>query len=422
MDLKAFFENEVKPALGCTEPGAVAYAASAAAAYLESPAESIHLRLSANIFKNGLNAGIPGASGSKGNLLAAALGALAGKPGKGLQALSEATAEDLKKAEDLVARGKATQEVVTDVPAVYVEAEITGGNHTVTGVISERHDLLVEVRRDGRVMRESGESGTSHHRRPPYIQDLVRQNMRSLWELAGKIDSEIEAFLLAGVKMNFETADLGLKNPWGMGVGFGLKANAPGNDLLWDIKMVSAAAADVRMAGGLLPVMSSAGSGNHGITAILPPAVAARAWKKQGRALAEAVALSHLLTGYIKAHTGLLSPVCGCAVAAGMGAAAAIVRLGGGNPDQGRVAASSLLGSTLGMVCDGAKGSCALKVSAAAGEAYVSAMMALAGYGASEDEGIISLSLPKTAKSIETLCKIGMPNVDSTILKLLQEG
>ncbi len=165
MDLKAFFENEVKPALGCTEPGAVAYAASAAAAHLDSPPERIHLRLSANIFKNGLNAGIPGASGMKGNLFAAALGVLAGKPEKGLQALSDASSEDMKKAGELVSGGNVTQEVVTDVPTVYVEAEIVGGNRTVTAVISERHDLLVEVRRDGRVMEETRESGTVGHRR-----------------------------------------------------------------------------------------------------------------------------------------------------------------------------------------------------------------------------------------------------------------
>ncbi len=421
MNLKEFFKNEVKPALGCTETGAVAYAAAAAAEYLEAPVRRIHLRLSANIYKNGKNVGIPGTSGLKGNLLAAALGAVGGNPDKGLESLSRITDADISKAQHLMNAGNVTQEVVSDVPTVYVEAELWDATHRVTSVVSERHDLLVEVRRDGETVKTGEEGKVTHHKRPPYIKDLLRQDMISLWDMAGKIEPETEAFLLSGVEMNRKVARLGLERPWGLGIGFSLKKNA-GDDLFWQVKMTAAAAADVRMDGGTFPVMSSAGSGNHGITAILPPAVIAEAWKKTDRELAEAVALSHLLTGYIKAHTGLLTPVCGCAVAAGMGAAAAMVRLGDGTPHQSQVASSSLMGSLLGMICDGAKGSCALKVSSAAGEAYISAVMALSGHGMTEDQGIISVSLPKMAKSVETLSKIGMSTVDSTILQLMQEN
>ena len=421
MDLKEFFKNEVKPALGCTETGAVAFAASAGSEYLDEPVERIHLRLSPNIYKNGKNVGIPGTSGLRGNLLAAALGAIGGDSKKGLESLSGITPDDISQSQELLARGGITQEVINDVPTVYVEAELWDKKHRVTAVISERHDLLVEVLRDGQTVKVNEETKASLHLRPSYIKNLIRQDMNSLWNLAGKIDSEIEAFLLSGVEMNLKIARLGLKCPWGLGAGFALKKNVSGDDPFWKVKMFAAAAADVRMDGGTLPVMSSGGSGNHGITAILPAAVVAEAWKKSPRELAESVALSHLLTGYIKAHTGVLSPVCGCVVAAGLGATVSIVRLKGGTPDQGQTAASSLMASLLGMVCDGAKTSCALKVSTAAGEAYINAMMAMSGYGVTDDQGIISFSLPKMARAVETLSKIGMSTMDSTILQLMQE-
>ncbi|MDM8516579.1 L-serine ammonia-lyase, iron-sulfur-dependent, subunit alpha [Desulfobacterales bacterium HSG16] len=421
LDLDTFFTNEVKPSVGCTETGAVAFAASTASLHIEGEVNRIHLRLSANIYKNGMNVGVPGTSGIRGNLMAAALGAVAGNPSKGLQALSDIKAEDIEKAQSLLSQNKITQEVAFDVPNVYVEAELSSKNENVTAIISQRHDLLVEIRKNGRIISENHEQETSFLKQPAYIRNLLEQDMKSLWDMAEKIDDKLADFLLAGVDMNRKTAEMGLESPWGLGIGYALKKNGNSDDLLWKTKMYAAAAADVRMGGGPLSIMSSAGSGNHGITAILPAAVVAEAWKKSDRKLAEAVALSHLLTGYIKAHTGLLSPICGCAMAAGMGAAVSIVKLGNGTCDQGRVAAASLLGSVMGMICDGAKGSCALKVSTASGEAFTSAVVALSDHGADNRQGILTLSLKDMADTIATLSKIGMSSVDSTILKILEE-
>ena len=419
MDLRSFFEQEVKPALGCTEPGAVALAAATAARSLPCKVESIRLRLSANIFKNGVAVGIPGARGLRGNLLAAALGALCGNPDKGLLVLDNVSEEAVERARRMVAEGLITQEVVPDVPSVFVEAHLSGEGHTAAAVISGRHDRVVEVRADGEVTRRLLEADTNLQGRPGYLEQLLEQDMEGLWSLSGAIDAETEQFLLEGVRMNREVAAHGVEVPWGLGVGFSLSNG--GDDLLHRIKALAAAAADVRMDGGPWPVMSSAGSGNHGITAILPVAVVAEEWGKNPRELAEALALSHLVTGLIKAYTGRLTPTCGCVIAAGAGAAAGIVRLGGGTPLQAERAVASVVSSLLGVLCDGAKGSCALKVSAGAGEAYLSARLALEGRGVTDRQGVIVPGLKETAHAVAEISRHGMAAVDAAVLRLLKE-
>jgi L-cysteine desulfidase len=319
----------------------------------------------------------------------------------------------------MVAEGLVTQEVVPDVPSVFVEAHLSGEGHTASAVISGRHDRVVEVRADGEVTRRLLEADTNLQGRPGYLEQLLEQDMEGLWSLSGAIDAETEQFLLEGVRMNREVAAHGVDVPWGLGVGFSLSNG--GDDLLHRIKALAAAAADVRMDGGPWPVMSSAGSGNHGITAILPVAVVAEEWGKNPRELAEALALSHLVTGLIKAYTGRLTPTCGCVIAAGAGAAAGIVRLGGGTPLQAERAVASVVSSLLGVLCDGAKGSCALKVSAGAGEAYLSARLALEGRGVTDRQGVIVPGLKETAHAVAEISRHGMAAVDAAVLRLLKE-
>jgi len=421
MDLHTFFSEEVKPALGCTEPGAVALAAATAARRLDHEVEKIYLRLSANIFKNGLNVGIPGTGGLKGNLLAAALGVLAGDPDKGLMVLSDISDSDVLKAKAMLEKGMISQEVVDDVPKVYAEVDLSGGGETAMAVVSGRHDRIAEIRRNGTVEQRQIEPGTGGETRPAYMEELLDQDMEGLWELAGTIDGELRDFMHEGAEMNLGMSRRGLSEPWGLGAGYVLGKKGPQDDMLWKIKAWTTAAADVRMGGGPWPVMSSAGSGNHGITAIVPAAVAGEEWGSSRDEIAEALALSHLVTGYIKAHTGRLTPVCGCAVAAGSGAAAALVRLSGGTPAQAGQAVASLQSAVLGMVCDGAKGSCSLKVGAAAGEAWISAILALEGYGVQDRQGVVSPDLRETARNVGVFSSIGLSPADSVIIKILQD-
>jgi len=296
MNLKEFFLNEVKPALGCTEPGAVALAAASAAKYMKKEPEKIHLELSGNIYKNGANVGVPGTNGGTGNPLASVLGVLAGDPEKGLKALEDITMDDVVKAQTFVDAGSVTQEVAIDVPNVYARVTLDAGDEKTVAVLSGRHDNVVEVSRNGEVV-YSGESAVGGKKKSGHIARLKDQNMASLWELASGISDEVAEYLLEGSAMNLEIAGHGLEEPWGLGVGYYInKIN--GDDLLYKIKAYAGAAADARMGGGPWPVMSSAGSGNHGITAILPPTLYAKAHGKSERELAEALALSHLVTRY----------------------------------------------------------------------------------------------------------------------------
>ncbi|BCS89851.1 serine dehydratase subunit alpha family protein [Pseudodesulfovibrio sediminis] len=419
MDLHAFFDNEVKPALGCTEPGAVAYAASAGASYLAGPPRHIHLRLSANIYKNGQSVGIPGAPGLKGNLLAAALGALGGNPDKGLQSLENIDEDCIAKAIEMLENGSLTQEVVHDAPNVYAEVEMLRQGESVTAVVAYAHDQLVEVSHNKKTVFEGKESEGGSGRLPAYLAELLRTDFAGLWDLAGEIDDENEKFLLKGAEMNLQVAKEGLDRPWGLGSGFVTAEKASADDLASMIRAWSAAAADVRMDGGRWPVMSSAGSGNHGLTAIIPPAMAARFWKRTDRELAEALALSHLVTGAIKAKTGRLTPVCGCSVAAGAGAAAALTRLAKGTAVQAEQAAAYVLSSVLGMICDGAKSTCALKVGTAASEAYQGMLLATSGVLMNSPQGVIGPDFMANTVAVGELSGVGFAAVDAVILRLL---
>lgn len=328
MDLKQFLVNEVKPALGCTEPGAVALASATAARHLSCEVESIHVEMSGSIFKNGVNVGVPGANGGTGNLLAAALGAAVGDPELGLRSLSGITPVDVEIAKAFVDSERVTRFVHLDKPYVFIRVTLKGGDDVVTVTTKDRHDNVIRVEKNGVIVFERdsiSDSGSG----ASYIDELAELDMGTLWEQASGIDDQDEARLMKGVTMNMAVASEGISRPWGLATGYTLNKITPGGDLLYMIKAHAGGAADARMGGGPLPVMSSAGSGNHGITAIVPLTLVSGAWDKSDRELSEALALTHLVTRFIKVSNGVLSPICGCAVAAGAGATAGIVRLGG---------------------------------------------------------------------------------------------
>ena len=418
MNLHEFFKDEVKPALGCTEPGAVAFTAATAARHFEGEIEHITLKVSVSIFKNGRDVGVPGTEGLRGNEVAAALGALAGNPDKGLMVLEDTSQANAARAKALVDGGRLTLEVAENTPSVFVEVTLENPACSVTATVAHRHDTVQTIVKDGATVFSAHTLGGIEQ--PAYLDELAAMDFQTLWNLAGAIDKELEDSLLEGVAMNMSLARMGLEKVFGLGVGRTMQEHGGKDDLLSKIKGTTGAAADVRMAGAPYPVMSSAGSGNHGITAILPVSVAAEHQGASPRQLAEALALSHLVTGLIKAHTGRLTPICGCSVAAGAGAAAGIVRILGGTAGQSERAAASLISSLMGMLCDGAKGSCGLKVSTAAGEAYTAAMLALEDRGVQKAEGVVAPDLPTTARALAMLSKQGFAMADHIMVKLLR--
>ena len=238
MHLDAFFCGEVKPALGCTEPGAVALATSTGAKHLRGRPDKISLRLSPNIYKNGVNVGVPNTGGLTGNSLAAALGVIAGDSTKGLQSLVDVKPEDVEEAKRLVAAGTVAIEVVSGVPDVYIEATLTRDSCVVTVIISGRHDNIVEIRVDGAVLMKKAQSQTTTGQES-YVEELLSQDMEGLWRIVGELNSDQEAFMIAGAEMNMAAAEQGIKASWGCGVGYHLGRLSPEDDLLWRVKAMA---------------------------------------------------------------------------------------------------------------------------------------------------------------------------------------
>jgi L-cysteine desulfidase len=244
-----------------------------------------------------------------------------------------------------------------------------------------------------------------------------------LIELLDELDEEDLQFLESGIELNLRLADFGLKHGPGLGVGRALerlvRLGLIQRDMMAAARILTSSAADARMAGARLPAMSSAGSGNHGLTAILPIVAVEEFISGDRRTLLEAIGLSHIITACVKAHTGRLSAICGCSVAAGAGATAGITYLMGGTRQHIAGAIQNLTEDLAGVICDGAKGGCALKLSTAAGTAVQAALFSLHGVNVSDTDGIIGRSSEDTMKNIGTLTTQGMIETDRTILSIM---
>jgi L-cysteine desulfidase len=248
-------------------------------------------------------------------------------------------------------------------------------------------------------------------------------SLENLIELLDDLDDEDRKFIEEGIRFNLRLAEDGLKHGQGLGVGKSLERLARQGlikkDMIHEARKLASAAADARMAGVKLPAMSSAGSGNHGLTAILPIKAVADFVDCDHNTLLEAVCLSHMITAYVKAHTGRLSAVCGCSIAAGAGAAAGVTYLMAGNIHHIAGAIKNLTEDLAGVICDGAKAGCALKLATAAGTAVQAALFSLQGVNVLSTDGIIGHSSEQTMQNIGTLSTQGMIETDRTILKIM---
>lgn len=425
--LKEFLRNEVRPALGCTEPGAVALAAARAAEELKrrSVVESIEIRVSPSIFKNGVDVAVPGGQGATGIPLAAALGVLCGRSDLGLEVLRGCEPDHLERARRWLAMGIVSLVCDEGHDGVYAEVSLTGADERARCVIEGGHSRIALVERDGDVVFREAPVGSEG--RTDYQALLAAGSFDDLFGLLEQLDDDDETFLLEGVALNRAVAEAGFDEdlPSRLGLTKNLKAlmneGVLPDDRGMQIRLACSAAAEARMSGVPLAVMSSAGSGNHGITAILPVALLAESLGATARETALALALSHLATSFVKGHTGRLTPVCGCAVAAGAGAAVGMTWLLTKDRQACSVAVKTLLADVAGLVCDGAKESCALKVATAAHEAYLAALLARRGSGVASAQGLADESVTVTARNLGRLNREGMAGADSVILEVLDE-
>jgi L-cysteine desulfidase len=419
MNLKEFLAAEVRPALGCTEPVAVALAVARAAEELPDRdlVASVRVTAGAGIYKNGMAVGIPGTKGARGNAVAAALGAIRGRSSYCLEVLRDCSEEDVERAKRWVQEDRVSVHCDPDRLGVYVLATVFTPGHKAVALVEGRHDRIARVLADGREVFAAPELESAAE-----AADLPASLEETL-ALAETLDAEDEGFLLEGVALNRALADCGLSGAAGSGLGREIREMIDAGDLCDDlfgrVRAACAAASDARMGGALLPAMSSAGSGNHGITAILPVAMAGEALGRSRREIARGLAISHLATSFVKRRLGRLSPVCGCAVAAGAGASAGVVSLMGGTGTEIARAMKMILGTLAGMLCDGAKESCSLKVGAAGYEAMLAARTALDGRGIDLPQGVIGATLEETVDNVARVSREGMKTADRVVIDIL---
>lgn len=428
--VKDILSIEVAPALGCTEPVAIALGAAAAASLLdEGVIDSIEIWVDPNIYKNGIAVMIPGTGGMTGLDTAAALGAFDGDPYLGMEVLSSLTDETVNKVKTFLA-DKPVKVNLRSESGLYVKTQIISGDTQAESLIQELHNNIVSLTlnhqplTDHKLLSGKG-SGTGKTKLAELEEWLVNLTLEEILELVGDLDDDDLKFLKEGVSHNLKLAEHGLKHGNGLGIGKAIdrlvRQKLLSKDMATSARMLTSAAADARMGGVRLPAMSSAGSGNHGLTAILPIWAIRDFIDTDEENLLRAIGLSHIITAYVKAHTGRLSAVCGCSVAAGAGATAGITYLVGGDASHMEGAIKNIIQDLAGVICDGAKAGCALKLNTAAGAAVQAALFSLQGVNVQDTDGIIGNSTSQTVKNMGTLSTAGMVETDKTILQIMLE-
>ncbi len=427
--VKDVLRAQVAPALGCTEPAAIALGAAAAVSLLpERSFDAMEVWVDPNVFKNGLAVSIPGTGGLSGLDMAAALGAVGGDPSLRLEVLQPIQDLHVAAASRAIEQGRIKVNLLRDRRGLYVRTVITAGVNTAESIIEGLHDNIAVLKLNNEAIQSPlfRKQQPAQDANPAADMDdwLKGLSLHALITLTDALDHEDFAFLQEGVDVNMRLARQGLKLGLGLGVGKTLeRLSRQGlikKDMILAARILTSAAADARMSGIPLPAMSSAGSGNHGLTAILPIwAVKDYVPDVDKKTVLEAIALSHILTAYVKAHTGRLSAVCGCSVAAGAGAAAGITFLLGGDAKHIAGAIKNLMEDLAGIICDGAKTGCALKLATAAGTAVQAALFSLHGVNVQDTDGIIGRSSEDTMRNMGTLATQGMIETDRTILDIM---
>ena len=414
-------KDQVKPALGCTEPGAVALAVARARDILEKETSNrnitkIDIIVNGNILKNGMGVGIPGTQ-ERGLVFAAALGLVVGKTEYGLEVLKDVDEKGTKKASEIEHSGIINVELDKKANKLFISVTAYTQSDKATVIIKNSHTNIVFEGLNNKIIlnKDCNDSGKD----PNYeIKHEIRKfDIDSLIDFA--INSRIEAlsFIRDGIDMNLRLANIGISQDIGMGYGKYLYNNII--DIYSKAKAYTSGASEARMSGYPLPVMSSAGSGNHGLVAIIPISIIGKEKGYSDEKIIRAVTLSHLITIYVKSHIGSLSPVCGCGVAAGVGCAAGLTYIEGGNNDQIKKSITNMIAGVTGMICDGAKLGCSYKLTISVDSAVDASNMALKNIFVPLDNGILGETAELTIKNLAKISNLGMHDTDSVILDVM---
>ena len=418
-ELLKLLKEGITPATGCTEPIAVAYAVAAAKEQIEGNLESIHIQVDSNIYKNGLMVTIPGTT-ERGLVAAAAFGFIAGDAKRRFRVIEDLTDEDITEARRLIKQKKVELSLKRDCTGLDIEVTILTDKEKVRVIILDTHLNIVSIEKINLNSRFKP-FGRKEQKANTFKHQIQKYKLEDFLQFSDEMPLEELAFLEDGINMNLKIAREGLTIKLGVGVKLNemIHEGIMSDNIISRAQVLCAAAAEARMSGSKLPVMSTAGSGNHGITVFLTNFAAAEKKNLPKEKLIRALTLSNLITFFIKSYTGTLSAMCGCGVAAGIGASAGVVYLLDGNKEQILGSLYNMVGSISGMICDGAKNGCAYKLALASGWAVQSALLVLKGAIINNTNGIIDPDFKQLFKNLGYLCNPGMIATDQAILDVM---
>lgn len=405
-------KTELIPALGCTEPIAIAFAAAKAREVLGEFPDHVEIRCSGNIIKNVKGVTVPNSNGMRGIEAAAVLGIVGGDPGRELEVLEEVKAEHIEKTRELVEKNFADVSLQEDVDNLYIDCRVEAGSHSARVLVVIRHTLISEIWKDDECL----------FKRPPII--VQEDTEWEHWSIRGIIDyaqesdlEDIIPVLRRQVEMNSAIAEKGLREHYGAEIGRTLLATEDGS-VRTRAKATAAAGSDARMGGCPLPVVINSGSGNQGMTVSLPVIEYAKAKGCTEEELYRALVISNLVSMYQKHYIGNLSSFCG-AVTAASGAGAAITWLCGGSFEEICGTIVNTIGNVGGIICDGAKSSCAAKIASAVNAAILGHELSLRDKTFLPGEGIVGEDIEETIRGIGYIGRFGMKDTDKTVLNLM---
>ena len=413
----SLIHRQVVPAIGCTEPIAVALCVAKAKETLGAVPEGIEINLSANILKNAMGVGIPG-TGMTGLPIAVALGALIGGSELGLEARQDCNKDAVESGKKYIAENRIRIKLKDDAPdKLYIEVVCRGGGHEAEARIATEHTNFVYLRKDGDVTLDKPISATKE-----VAKEDVTLTLKKVYEFATETDIEELRFILDAKKMNEAAAADGLRENFGHQLGKTLCSplgrGIMGEGIFSKVLSATSCACDARMAGAMIPVMSNSGSGNQGICATMPVVVFAEENHNTEEETIRALIISNLTAIYIKQHLGTLSALCGCVVAS-TGSSCGITYLMGGTYEQTAFAVKNMIANLTGMICDGAKPSCALKLTSGVSTAVLSAMLAIQNKHVTSVEGIIDDDVDQSIRNLTEIGRRGMDETDRFVLDIM---
>lgn len=412
-DYIAALERELVPALGCTEPIALAYVAAKARSVLGGLPDRVELLCSGNIIKNVKGVAVPNACGLRGVEIATVLGVIGGNEDRALEVLEEITPDQVEQAKELLCRGFFSYSLAEGVANLYISVTVFKGEHSARVTVVDHHTCITEILRDGETVFQGSPAGQGQE------PDWSLWSVREILDFAEHTDlAPVRELLARQISMNTAISREGLENPYGAQIGRTLLGRYGDRDVKFRAQAKAAAGSDARMGGCTLPVVINSGSGNQGLTVSLPVIEYARELKVPEERLYRALLISNLLSVYQKHYIGSLSAFCG-AVTAACGSGAAITYLSGGNYDAICRTITNTLANVGGILCDGAKSSCAAKIASAVDAAILAHHMSMAGQVFQPGEGIVAGNPEQTIRNVGHIGRVGMRETDLETLHLM---